>query len=142
MKGIGQTRALTSHAAAILIVCACFGSADASTLVPQTALPGDCIPQFAVPVPVFGPAGQTPRVDAARHTTLTVTMKEVDQAVLPQGITVSCPQLAPPAQVTFGKTRVWGYEISDARTNKLLGPARWPGVTIETSRHKPTQVNY
>jgi spore coat protein A, manganese oxidase len=34
------------------------GSVDASVLVPQTALPGICVPQWAVPMPVFGPAGQ------------------------------------------------------------------------------------
>lgn len=33
------------------------GSATASTLVPQTWLPGECIPQFASQLPVFGPAG-------------------------------------------------------------------------------------
>jgi hypothetical protein len=38
-------------------------SAGASSLVPQTNLPGTCIPQFAVRLPIFGPAGSIPRVD-------------------------------------------------------------------------------
>ena len=49
----------------------------------QNALPGECIPQFAVALPVFGPAGPIPRVNAEWHPALTVTMKEIDQAVLP-----------------------------------------------------------
>ena len=40
---------------------------------------------FAVSLPVFGPAGSVPRVDAAAHPRLTVTMKEMTQAVLPLG---------------------------------------------------------
>ena|GEM_PF-3649192 len=35
-------------------------SADASSVVSQTWLSGDCIPQFAVQMPVFGPAAQSP----------------------------------------------------------------------------------
>jgi hypothetical protein len=50
---------------AFSVACLCTagaGSGYASTLVPQTALPGDCIPKFAVPLPVFGPGDPTPRV--------------------------------------------------------------------------------
>ena|SRR5271166_4404567 len=77
------------------------GSALASALVPQTHLNGVCIPHFAVPLPVFGPAGSIPRVDALTHRKLTVTMTEIDQAVLPQGLTDTCGK-----GVTFGETRV------------------------------------
>ncbi len=45
------------------------GTARASETVPQTWLPGECIPQFAAPLPVFGPGynAALPRVDASRH---------------------------------------------------------------------------
>jgi spore coat protein A len=115
------------------------GTAGASTLVPQTAVPGSCIPQFQVSMPVFGPAGPIPRVDAQEHMLLTVKMKEIEQTVLPQG-TFFCTELG--QNVTFGKTRVWTYEISDSITQKILGPANWPAVTIETKRFKPTVVKY
>lgn len=119
------------------ILAVTVGSAGASTLVPQTALPGDCIPQFAVPMPVFGPAGNIPRVDALRNPLLTVKMKEVDQAVLPQGARDRCG-----LGVTFGPTRVWAYETSNSLTGSLLGPANWPAVTVETQRFIPTLVKY
>ncbi len=112
------------------------GSADASNLVPQTALPGACIPQFAVPMPVFGPAGPIPRVDALKHPALTVTMKEIDQQVL-TGLTDTCN-----LGLTFGPTRVWAYETSDSLTKKILGPANWPAVTVDARRYVPTLVTY
>jgi len=37
----------------------------ASSLVDQTPLDPACIPMFAVSLPLFGPAGSVPRVDAA-----------------------------------------------------------------------------
>lgn len=113
------------------------GSLNASTLIPQTALPGDCIPKFQVPLPVFGPAGPIPRVDALKHPALTVTMKEIDQAVLPQGATDTCGM-----GLTFGPTRVWAYEIADSLTKKQLAPPNWPAVTVETQRFIPTLVKY
>lgn len=113
-----------------LLLCA--GGASASYLVPQTALPGNCIPQFVSPLPVFGPAGPIPRIDAVQHPALTVTMKEIDQAVLPAG------QDTCGLGVTFGKTRVWAYETTDTYTNKLLGPANWPAVTVVAKRKTPT----
>jgi spore coat protein A len=125
---------------AISVACLCAaspGSGYASTLVPQTALPGDCIPKFAVPLPVFGPAGPTPRVNGRTHFALTVAMKEVDQAVLPPGRTDTCG-----LGVAFGKTRLWTYEISDSFSGKVLGPANWPAVTIEATRFAPNLVRY
>ncbi len=110
---------------------------DASVLVPQTALPGDCVPQFAVPMPVFGPAGPIPRVNAQQHNKLDVKMKEFDQAVLPQGGSDTCG-----LGVTFGKTRVWGYETSDSHSHRILGPANWPAVTVENKRGEPTWITY
>jgi len=120
------------------------GSAAASTLVPQTWLPGQCIPQFASQLQVFGPAGNTPRVDAKNHPFLTVKMKEVEVQALPKDMTVTCPQLNPanPPKITFNKTRVWAYETSDALTSNLLGPANWPTVTINATRNIPTVVKY
>jgi spore coat protein A len=115
------------------------GNAFASTLIPQTALPGDCIPQFAMPLPVFGPGynAALPRVDAQKHPYLTVTMKEVSQQVLPNfAPTTGCPS------VTIQPTRVWAYETSDTFTKRVLGPALWPAVTVETKRYVPTVVTY
>ena len=63
---------------------------------------------------MFGPAGSIPRVSALAHPQLVVTMKEIDQAVLPQGRKDTCGM-----GVTFGKTRVWAYESSDAITKKV-----------------------
>lgn len=110
---------------------------EASTLVPQTTLPGDCIPQFALPLPVFGPNGAASRVDAVERPNLRVTMREVDQQVLPAGAPDQCG-----LGITFRPTRIWAYETSDAVTGELLGPAHWPGVTIETRRFHPTTVEY
>jgi spore coat protein A, manganese oxidase len=124
--------------AAILLPAVCtIGSAHGSSLVPQTALPGDCVPQFAAQLPVFGHADSTPRVDALANPSLTATMKEIDQAVLPVGMTDTCGK-----GITFGKTRVWAYETSNTITKKILGPASWPAVTIEAQRHFPAQVKY
>ena len=112
-------------------------NAQTSTLVKQTALPGDCVPKFAVPLPVFGPAGTTPRINTLTHSNITVKMKEVDQAVLPQGMKDTCT-----GTVLFGKTRVWAYETSDSNTNELLAPARWPAVTVDATRFAQTTVRY
>jgi len=121
----------------------------ASDLVQQTALPGDCIPKFSTPLPVFGPAGPIPRVDALTHPSLTITMNEINQAVLPS--TVHYPatyistwdrQSHPCPVVTVKSTRIYGYQTTDTRTSALLGPANWPGVTIETRRSIPTVVTY
>ncbi len=121
------------------ILAGTVGTAGASTLVSQVAVPGICIPQFAVPMPVFGPAGPIPRVDTAVHKAITVKMKEIDQTVLPPG-PFACPDLG--YDVTFGKTRVWAYEISDTLSNQLLSPANWPAVTVVAQRHTPTVVQY
>lgn len=62
------------------------GSASASFLIKdQIWLPGECIPQFATPLPVFGPGynAALPRVDALRNPFLTVSMKETERQVLP-----------------------------------------------------------
>jgi FtsP/CotA-like multicopper oxidase with cupredoxin domain len=111
--------------------------ASASTNVDQVALPGDCIPKFAVSLPVFGPAGPIPRVDGEAHPALTVSMKEINQSVLPQGMFDLCG-----LGITFGPTRVWAYETTDSFTGKLLGPANWPGVTVEVVRREPTLMKY
>jgi spore coat protein A len=113
------------------------GTADASTNVAQTWLPGECIPQFAVPMPVFGPAGPISRVDASRNPLLTVNMKEINQQVLPNFTPgAGCPT------VNIQPTRVWAYEIRNRLTKKLLGPAHWPAVTVVTQRRLPTYIQY
>jgi FtsP/CotA-like multicopper oxidase with cupredoxin domain len=110
---------------------------QASTLVPQTAIPGDCIPQFATPLPVFGPAGGTARVNALAQQRLRVTMREIEQQVLPAGDTDRCG-----LGIVFRPTRLWAYETANALTGALLGAAHWPGVTIEAHRFLPTTVEY
>jgi len=129
-----------------VVLLGAFGSARASTLVTQTALPGDCVPQFKVEMPVFGPGGDMPRVDALRHPFLTVKMKEVGQTVLPDPLKVKYPSKDslgnPCPHIIFRDTRVWAYETSDSHTRKILGPANWPGVTLEATRFVPTVVKY
>src|SRR5512143_1847487 len=56
------------------------GSALASVQIQQTPLPGNSIPHFVEPLPVFGPAGPIPRIAGP---SITVTMNEVRQMVLP-----------------------------------------------------------
>ncbi len=127
-------------AAALLLTVAAHGSL-ASELVRQRALPGACIPRFAVPLPVFGPGPNAtlPRVDAAAHPFLTVTMQETEQQVLPPYFLdgEGCPDDARPRA-----TRLWTYETRDLFTGKLLGPALWPAVTLDARRGLPTLVRY
>jgi FtsP/CotA-like multicopper oxidase with cupredoxin domain len=136
--------------AALLVLAACTAggaiTVEASVLAPQQWLPGECIPQFAAKMPVFGPgpAADLPRVDARTHKALTVTMKETTRQVLPVsgsytngfGTGAVCPT------VNVQETKIWAYEISDTLTGKLLGPAYWPAVTVETRRRTPTTVTY
>jgi len=107
------------------------GSASASYWVQQTAFDGSKIPQFNTPLPIFGPGYNKtlPRVKAFLHPFLTVKMKEVQQQVLP-------------TSMGFGPTNVWVYEISDSFTGEILGPALWPGVTVEAWRDIPTTITY
>jgi len=134
----------------LLIICSA-ASASASVLVPQTAVPGACIPQFAVPLPVFGPAGPQPRVNARQHPLLTVEMKESRQQVLPLPDQAAYPKSyfdpfnqaeAPCPQVNVQETQIWAYETSDSLTGKTLGPARWPAVTLDATRSIPALVQY
>jgi spore coat protein A, manganese oxidase len=118
-----------------LFVLANAPSSYVSSLVDQTPLDPRCVPMFAVSLPVFGPAGTVPRVDAASHPNLTITMKEINQAVLPQRDPNLCG-------MKFGKTRVWAYESTDSRTGEVLGPANWPAVTIVATRGTPARVKY
>ncbi len=136
----------------VLVFSGWAAGAYASTLVPQTWLPGDCIPQFSVGLPIFGPGynAVVPRVNTDDHPNLTINMKEINQTVLPPasagypttyfdtigGVTTTCPA------VTLQDTRVWAYETLDSITNTVLGPAHWPSVTIENMRHEPTVVTY
>jgi spore coat protein A len=107
------------------------GAVGASTLVTQTWMPGDTLFStiaFQSNLPIFGPGynAALPRVNALWHPYLKVTMKEIDQQVLPG----------------YGPTRVWAYEIADGFTGKVLGPAHWPAVTVEAQRFIPTTIKY
>ena len=110
------------------------GPSFPTALFPQLQLDGVCVPRFAVSLPVFGPAGSIPRVDAGGHPNLTVTMKEIDQQILPQG--------SDACGVKLGPTRVWAYETKDTGTGAVLGPANFPAVTIVAQRGTATQVKY
>lgn len=135
LRAPGRSAIILSVVSLLLFVWGSTRSSYASSLVDQTPLDPNCIPMFAVPLPVFGPAGSVPRVDAAAHPSLTVTMKEIDQAVLPQRGPNLCG-------MKFRKTRVWAYESADSRTGEVLGPANWPAVTLEATRDTPTRVKY
>jgi FtsP/CotA-like multicopper oxidase with cupredoxin domain len=111
------------------------GDSTPTRYLPQAKLNINCIPKFAVSLPVFGPAGTVQRVDLAAHPSVTVTMMEIDQQVLPPVFSAQC-------NATFGKTRVWAYETADADTGTVLGPASWPAVTLVAHRGIPTQVEY
>jgi FtsP/CotA-like multicopper oxidase with cupredoxin domain len=136
------------HVTILLLGAFCLlhgGSASASVLIPeQIWLPGECIPQFVEPLPVFGPAGFggegvtiVNRVDALKNPFLTVTMKETERQVLPNFTSPpGCPA------VNIQPTRVWAYETSNTLTKKVLGPAFWPAVTLEARRFIPTVVTY
>jgi hypothetical protein len=123
-----------------LLVLWTIGNASASSLVEQTNLPGNCIPQFKVALPVFGPAGSIPRVDTVSHKKITVTMKEIDQAVLPVGMQSLAGEGCPSPSITFKKTRVWAYEISDTKTRKILGRANWPDDRGQEGTRDPGDV--
>ena len=102
-----------------------------SDRVPQTWLPGDSIfttIAFTQRLPVFGPGynAALPRVNALANPFLTITMKEIDQQVLPG----------------YPRTRVWAYEIKNSFTGRVLGPAIWPAVTVEAQRFIPTRIKY
>jgi spore coat protein A len=132
----------------VILLAGTSGQADASTLIPQTWMPGECIPQFKVKMPVFGPGynADLPRVDAVTHPQLTVTMKETSRQVLPNPSTVLYPatdsQGAACPKLHFNNTRIWAYETSDRSTGQLLGPAFWPAVTVENQRLTPTLIEY
>ncbi|HEY3489898.1 MAG TPA: multicopper oxidase domain-containing protein [Candidatus Deferrimicrobiaceae bacterium] len=140
--------------AAVLVATLGTGAAWASTLIPQTVVPGACIPQFATPLLSFGPGTKAalPRVDALKHPVLTIKMKESNRPVLPPptpAIPYPSNYFDVPSQsnlvcptVTIDNTRIWAYETSDGITGKVLGPAFWPAVTLEIRRNIPTLVNY
>jgi spore coat protein A len=136
-----------------MIYALAVGTASGSVQVEQTWLPGDCIPKFATQLPVFGPGynATLPRVNAVSNRFLTVMMKEVKQSVLPMDLnlypatyydTISQTMKNCPTSLNLQDTNVWAYEISDKSGKKILGPAHWPGVTIEAKRFKPTKVRY
>jgi FtsP/CotA-like multicopper oxidase with cupredoxin domain len=118
------------------------GTALASYAVPQTWLPGQCIPQFQVALPVFGPGynAALPRVNALQHPALTISMVQTSRQVLPDPFQatdpVNCPAVVP------NPTQIFAYETRDSTTGQLLGPAFWPAVTVETRRFVPALVTY
>lgn len=124
--------ALTILISALLLAVGHPGSVHSSQLVNQTPESGDYLfdtYKYQLPLAVFGPGTNAalPRVDAKKHRFLQVTMKETDQQVFP-----------PP----YGPTRLWVYEIADADSGEVLGPAYWPAVTIEAKKASAIKVKY
>ncbi len=103
-------------------IALCASSVLASTVVPQTALPGKNVPKYVDPVPTFVGA----RVSGS---TLSVSMQEFQQKVLPASVYSTLP--APFSAGTF----VWGYNVNS------LGPS-WPARTIVARRSVPTTATY
>jgi FtsP/CotA-like multicopper oxidase with cupredoxin domain len=139
MKSKAGVASRSLLAAAAMAALSASTTALASATVPQTWLPGECIPQFVAALPVFGPGynAALPRVDAARHPFLQIKMVETERQVLPPFTPAAgCPS------VDIRPTRVWAYETSDWLTGKLLGPAFWPSVTLETRRNVPLTVKF
>jgi spore coat protein A, manganese oxidase len=101
------------------------GTDNSPLVVAQTKLDGNCFAKFAISLPVFGPAGAIPRVDAAAHPNLTVTMTETNQQVLPPGSYVQCG-----SGVTFGQTRVWTYQTT------------WSGALAGSHHRGPARHRY
>ena len=132
---LGRGRVLAL--AALIILISGGIATQASNKVTQVWMPGpDIFNQWAFQqdLPVFGPVGPgnpavLPRVNAVQHSFLKVRMVEIEQQVFP-------------VSSGIGKTRVWAYEISDARTGQILGPAHWPAVTVEAQRFIPTIMKY
>lgn len=94
----------------------------ASVQVPQTALPGQEIPQYVEPLPTFVGA----RIPAGD---ITVSIEEFQQKVLPASMYTALP--APFNEGTF----VWGYKVGSA-------PPSYPGFTIEARRGTPAKIVY
>jgi len=102
--------------------------ASASDQVPQTALPGSSITQFATPLPTF--VGR--RVSSS---SVNVGMFEVQQHVLPGAVYSSLPS-------PFNRgTYLWGYATGAAGSSGGVAPS-WPGVTIEAHKGTATTVRY
>jgi FtsP/CotA-like multicopper oxidase with cupredoxin domain len=103
-----------------------FQGASASVQVPQTALPGASIPQFAEPVPTY--FGK--RVSGSA---LQVSMFEFQQKVLPDSFYATLPD-------GFRRgTYVWAYACG--QLNGRATP-QWPGATLEVRRGCPASVKY
>src|SRR6266487_1503143 len=102
--------------------------ASASDQVPQTALPGSSITQFATPLPTF--VGR--RVSSS---SVNVGMFEFQQHVLPDSVYSSLPS-------PFNRgTYLWGYATGAAGSSGGVAPS-WPGVTIEAHKGTATTVRY
>jgi len=110
------TQLTSIKAAGIVIGIFLAGTAGASSLVPQTPLPGKNIPKYMDVMPTFNGA----RVPAAAG--YSVVMEEIQQQVLP-------------AAGGFGTTTVWGYKVGPRHT-------QWPGHTVEATKGVPTTATY
>jgi FtsP/CotA-like multicopper oxidase with cupredoxin domain len=108
---------LFTVAAAIAL---CASSAFASTLIPQTALPGKNVPKYGDPLPTRA------RVSS---TSISVSMEEFQQKVLPASVYSALP--GPFNAGTF----VWGYNLN-------AGGPSYPARTIEAQRTVATTVTY
>jgi spore coat protein A, manganese oxidase len=108
-----------------------------SIQVPRLALDGASITKYSDPLPVFGPAGPNPRVQAG--SALAVSYHEFQQKVLPDAFYTTLPSSITnlpsiPINPQNG-TLVWGYKVGSA-------PQFYPGFTVESQQGTPTQVTY
>ncbi|MBO0804941.1 MAG: multicopper oxidase domain-containing protein [Nocardiopsaceae bacterium] len=99
-----------------------FQDARASVRVAQTALPGSSVSQFVTPLPTF--AGK--RVPAG---SITVTMKEFQQNVLPDSFYTSL------SGAFKNGTYLWGYATGSTAP-------QWPGTTVEVKHGTAATVKY
>ncbi|HEY4023644.1 MAG TPA: hypothetical protein VGM75_33525, partial [Pseudonocardiaceae bacterium] len=103
-----------------------FQSANASTQVSQTALPGANITPFVSPLPTFFGKRVT-------GSSVQVGMFEFQQKVLPDSFYTS---LASPFE---NGTYLWGYAIGQPGVSPR---AQYPGVTVETRKGTSVTVKY
>ncbi len=107
--------------AALAVLVSGLNTAYASSLVPQTPIPGKSLTKYVNPLPFFGPAGLVPRVNGTIP--YTVTYNEFQQSgdlSLAPLYTGVFPGTTTPVTGTL----VWGYNVGGTVANWRLSPWR------------------
>lgn len=140
-----KTAGALAGAAAITGIASRYGfdlvkPASASVQLAQTPLPGKNIPKFLTPLPHFATrfVGGSPVSLRVLGNTLTVTMEELQQYILPQAYHLSLFPVGSTDPLKNGAW-VWGYKINDGTSN--YGP-NYPGFTVEATRGTPKMMTY